>query len=89
MGAAAAEPPKAHVHGLQYLADHDVVGNADSGQVVALDWCLELGPAHFNQCLAQGNHGLGADVEHAKLGLSCVGHDELDYSREGDGGAIA
>ena len=66
LGTTSAEPPKANVHGLQHLADHDVVGDAGSSGVVALDGQLGLGPAHYEQSLAKGDHHFGADIERSK-----------------------
>ena len=63
MGIAAAEPPEAHVHGLEHFIDHGVVGDADGGRVVALDGRAGLRPAHFCECVSKGYHGFGAYEE--------------------------
>ena len=47
LGIAAAEPPKAHVHGLEHSIDHGIVGDTYGGIVVALDGRAGLRPAHF------------------------------------------
>ena len=63
MGIAAAEPPEAHVHGLEHFIDHGVVGEADGGRVVSLDGRAGLRPAHFCEIVSKGYHGFGADEE--------------------------
>ena len=58
---AASEPPEAHVNGLEYFVHHSLVGDASVGGDVALNGRGGLGPAHFNDSVSEGYHGLGAD----------------------------
>ena len=59
----AAEPPEAHVHGLENFIDHGIVGDSDGGSVVALDGRAGLRPSHFYESVSKGYHGFGADEE--------------------------
>ena len=63
LGFAAAEPPKAHVHGLHFLSYDGFVGDAQGCGVVCLDGGLGLWPTHFDEGLLQGGHFFGADDE--------------------------
>ena len=63
MGIAAAEPPEAHVHGLEHFIDRGVVGDAGGGRVVALDGRAGLRPAHLCESVLKGYHVFGADEE--------------------------
>ena len=63
LGVEAAEPPEAHVHGLEIFFHHGLVGDASGGGVVALNGRGGLGPYHFDESVPEGYHGLGADEE--------------------------
>ena len=63
MGIAAAEPPEAHVHGLEHFIDHGVAGDANVGRFVTLDGRSGLRPSHFCESVLKGYHGFGADEE--------------------------
>ena len=63
LGVAAAEPPEAHVHGLEHFVHHGLVGDASGGGVVALNGRGGLRPDHFHESVAEGHHGFGADEE--------------------------
>ena len=58
LGVAAAEPTEAHVHGLENFVHHGLVGNSSGGGVVALNGRGGLRPAHFNESVSEGYHGL-------------------------------
>ena len=60
---AASEPPEAHVHGLEHFVHHSLVGDASGGGVVALSGRGGMRPAHFDESVSVGYHGLGADEE--------------------------
>ena len=63
MGIAAAEPPEAHVHGLEHFIDRGIFGDADGGRVVVLDERSGLRPTHFCESVSKGYHGFCADEE--------------------------
>ena len=63
LGVAASEPPEAHVHGLEHFVHHGLVGDACGSGVVALKGRGGLRPAHFDESVPEGYHGLGADEE--------------------------
>ena len=63
LGVAASEPPEAHVHGLEHFVHHGLVGDACGSGVVALNGRGGLRPAHFDESVPEGYHGLGADEE--------------------------
>ena len=63
LGVAASKPPEAHVHGFEHFFYHGLVGDASGGGVVALNGRGGLRPAHFNESVSEGYHGLGADEE--------------------------
>ena len=63
LGVAAAEPPEAHVHGIEHFVHHCIVGDVSGGGVVALNGRGGMGPAHFNESVPEGYHGLGVDEE--------------------------
>ena len=63
LGVAASEPPEAHVHGLEHFFHHIVFGDACGSGVVALNGRGGMMPAHFNESVLEGYHGLGADEE--------------------------
>ena len=63
LGLAASEPPEAHVHGLEHFVHHGLVGDACGIGVVALNGRGGLRPAHFDEIVPEGYHGLGADEE--------------------------
>ena len=63
LGVAASERPEAHVHGLEHFVHHGLVGDACGGGVVALNRRGGLRPAHFDESVSEGYHGLGADEE--------------------------
>ena len=60
---AASEPPEAHVHGLEHFFHHVLVGDACGSGVVALNGRGRLRPAHLDESVTDGYHGLGADKE--------------------------
>ena len=62
-GVAASEPPEAHVHGLEHFVHRGLVGDACGGGVVVLNGRGGLRPAHFDESVPEGYHGLGADEE--------------------------
>ena len=63
LGVAASEPPEAHVHGLEHFFHHSLVGDASGGAVVALNGRGGMRPAHFDESVSEGYHGLGAYEE--------------------------
>ena len=63
LGVAASDPPEAHVHGLEHFVHHGLVGDASGGGVVALNGRWGMRPAHFDESVSKGYHGLGADEE--------------------------
>ena len=63
LGVAASEPPEAHVHVLENFVHHGLVGDACGSGVVALNGRGGLGPAHFDESVPEGYHGIGADEE--------------------------
>ena len=63
LGVAASEPPETHVHGFEHLVHHGLVGHACGSGVVALNRRRGLRPAHLDESVPQGYHGLGADEE--------------------------
>ena len=63
LGVAASEPPEAHVHGLEHFVHHGFVGDACGSRVVALNRRGGLRPAHYDESVPEGYHGLGADEE--------------------------
>ena len=63
LGVAASEPPEAHVHGLEHLVHHGLVGDACGSGVVALNGRGGLRPAHLDESDPEGYHGLGAYEE--------------------------
>ena len=63
LGVAALEPPETHVHGLEHFVNHGLFGDACGGGVVALNGRGGLWPAHFDESVHEGYHGLGADEE--------------------------
>ena len=67
LGFAAAEPPKAHVHGLHFLSYECFVGYAQGCGVVCLDGGLGLRPTHLDEGLAERDHFFGTDEEGGKF----------------------
>ena len=63
LGVAAADPPEAHVHGLENFVHHGFVGDADGGGVFALDGRGVLRPAHFHESVSKRYHGFSGDEE--------------------------
>ena len=63
LGVSALEPPEAHVNGLEDFFHHGLVGDACGCGVVALSGRGGLRPAHFDESVPEGYHGLGADEE--------------------------
>ena len=63
LGVAASEPTEAHVHGLEHFFHHGLVGDTSGGGVVALNKRGGLRPAHFDESVSEGYHGLGTDEE--------------------------
>ena len=63
LGVAASEPPEAHVHGFEHLVHHGLVGDAWCSGAVAMNRRGGLQPAHINDSVPEGCHGLGADEE--------------------------
>ena len=63
LGVAASEPPEAHVHGFEHLVHHGLVGDACGSEVVAFNGRGGLRPAHLDESVPEGYHGLGADEE--------------------------
>ena len=63
LGVAASEPPEAHVHGLEHIVHHGLVGDACVSGFVALNRRGGLRPAHLDESVPEGYHGLGADEE--------------------------
>ena len=61
LGVAALEPPYTHVHGFEHLVHHGLVGEACGSGVVALNGRRGLWPAHLDESVPEGYHGLGAD----------------------------
>ena len=62
LGLAALDPPEAHVHGLEhFFFHHGLVGDVSGGGVVVLKGRGGMRPAHFNESISKGYHGLGAD----------------------------
>ena len=63
LGVAESEPPEAHVHGLEHLVHHGLVGDACGSGFFALNGRGGLRPAHLDESVSEGYHGLGADEE--------------------------
>ena len=63
LGVAASEPPETHVRGFEHLVHHGLVGHACANGVVALNGRRGFWPAHLDESVPQGYHGLGADEE--------------------------
>ena len=63
LGVEVAEPPDAYVHGFEHLVHHGFVGDACGSGVVALNGREGLRPAHFDESVPEGYHGLGVDEE--------------------------
>ena len=63
LGVAASEPPEVHVHGIEHFVHHGFVGDACGSRVVALNVRGGLRPAHFDESVPEGYHGLGAYEE--------------------------
>ena len=63
LGVAASDPQEVHVHGLEHLVHHGLVGDACGSGVVALNGGGGLQPAHLDENVPEGYHGLGADEE--------------------------
>jgi hypothetical protein len=49
-------PKISHLHWLQLLPFDGVICNADSGGIIAMDWCLWLGMAQFFQGESKKNY---------------------------------
>ena len=79
LGVATSEPPEAHVHGIKNFVHNGLVCDACGGGVVALNGRGGLRPAHFDESVPEGYHGLGTDKEAGELGFSGGRHDVLDY----------
>ena len=60
---AASEPPEAHVHGIENFFHHGFVSDACGSGVVALNGGGGLRPAHLDESVTEGYHGLGTDEE--------------------------
>ena len=63
LGVVVSEPPETHVHGIEHFVHHGLVGDASGSGVVALNGRRELRPAHFEDSVSEGYHGLDADEE--------------------------
>ena len=63
LGVAASEPPEANVHRLEHFFHHGLVGDVSGGGVVELNGRGGLRPAHLDESVSEGYHGLGADEE--------------------------
>ena len=63
LGVAALEPPEAHVHEFEHIVHHGLVGDPCGSGVVALNRKRGLRPAHLDESVPKGYHGLGADEE--------------------------
>ena len=63
LGVVELEPPEAHVHGLEHFFHHGLVGDACGSGLVALNRRGGLRPAHFNENVSEGYHGIGSDEE--------------------------
>ena len=63
LGVAESDPPEAHVHGLEHFVHHGFIGDACGSGVVAMNGRGGLRPAHFDESVPEGYHGLGADEE--------------------------
>ena len=70
LGFVAAEPPKAHVHGLHFLSYDGFVGYAYGCGVVCLDGGLGLRPTHLNERLAERDHFFGTNEKGSQFGFS-------------------
>ncbi len=77
LGIAAVKPMESHVHCFG-AASLNVVGeDTMSRAVVSLDGCWRLLVSHLSHELSHGNCFAGIDVQGAKLGFSCTGHNGL------------
>ena len=63
LGVAASEQTEAHVHGIYHFFQNGLVCDASGNGVVALNGRGGLSPAHFDEIVSKGYHGLGADEE--------------------------
>ena len=59
LGVVASEPPEAHVYRLENFVHHGFVGDACGSGVVTLNGRGGLRPAHFDDSVTEGYHGLG------------------------------
>ncbi len=50
------------------MQDIGEVGDTNVSGVVHLDWHAWLRPTHYDECLTEGGHYLGGDVESAEFG---------------------
>ena len=66
------------------LGENGFVCDSDGSVIVGLDQELCLGPAPFNEGLAQGDHSLDGNEKGGQSGLGSGGHDEFDYFRNGE-----
>ena len=84
LGGAATEPIETHIHGLGLFGDDGLIGDSNDGEIVSLDQGLGLGPTHFDEGLAQGDHLFGGNEEGGKFRFGGGGHDEFDYFGDGE-----
>ncbi len=71
------------------MAGQDIVGdNTKCGAVVGLNWGWGLRVAHFVKKGLAGDGFTCVDVEHAKFGFCCRGHDGFDDLGYIENGAV-
>ena len=63
LGVAATDPPETHVHGVEHLVHHGLVGHACGSGVVSLNGRRGLRSFHLDESVPQRYHGIGADEE--------------------------
>jgi hypothetical protein len=69
-------PKESHLHGPRALALDGVVGDADGGRIIAIDWYGGLRVAHFFECHAKYGCLFAVQEEGAEFGLGGGGDNE-------------
>ncbi len=84
----AAKPMESHVHCFG-AASLDVVGDDTMCcSVVGLDGCGRLLVAHLFEEVLHGDCFMGVDIQGAKFGFGCTGHDCLEIFGDIEDGAV-
>ena len=72
------DPVEEHVLEFGEFGGDGIVCNPSNGKVVNLKGWTWLGPAHFDEILAERENLLCVDKEGRKFRVGCEGHDEFD-----------